>query len=42
VHRGIAILHAAIVSGGEERAIGIENGGADGQAALGQTLAGFG
>lgn len=35
-------MHAAIVAGAEERAAFIENGGADGDAAFGETFAGFG
>jgi len=42
VERGIAELHAAIVAGAEERAVFVENGGADGDAAFGEAFAGFG
>ena len=42
VERRIAELHAAIVPGAEERAVVIEDGGADGDAAFGKSFAGFG
>ena len=37
----IVILYAAIVAGTEERSLFIENGGADGDAAFGESFAGF-
>jgi hypothetical protein len=37
----VAVLHAAIVTRADQLAIGIENGGADGDAALVQALPGF-
>ena len=42
VEGGIAILDAAIVAGAEERAVFIENGRADRDAAFGEAFAGFG
>jgi hypothetical protein len=38
----IAILYAAIVTGTDERSVFIENGGANRNAAFGESLAGFG
>ena len=38
----IAILYAAIVAGADESSLFIENGGADGDAAFGESFAGFG
>jgi hypothetical protein len=37
----VTVLHAAIVPGANELAVGIENGGADGDAAFAQALASF-
>ena len=42
VHGWIAILYAAIVAGADESSLFIENGGADGDAAFGESFAGFG
>jgi hypothetical protein len=42
VHGRIAILYAAIVAGADHRSLFIENGGADGDAAFGESFAGFG
>ena len=37
----IVILYAAIVAGADESSLFIENGGADGDAAFGESFAGF-
>src|SRR6185295_11635968 len=41
VHRGIALLHPAVVAAAEEPALAVEEGRADGDATLGQALPGF-
>ena len=41
VHRGIGILHAAIVARTDEFSVAVENCSADGDTALGQASAGF-
>ena len=42
VEGGITELHPAIVAGAEQRAVLIEDGGADGDATFGEAFAGFG
>ena len=42
MHGWIAILYAAIVAGADKSSLFIENGGADGDAAFGESFAGFG
>ncbi len=38
----VVILYAAIVTGAEQRSVFVEDGGADGDAAFGESFAGFG
>ena len=42
VQGGIAVLNAAIAAGAKQFSLRVENGGADGDAAFGEALAGFG
>ena len=38
MHEGVAVLDPAVVAPAEQRPVGMEEGGADGDAALGETV----